>query len=75
MKKKSVVVLGIILLVIFLAAEFFTTRAVSLKCASELNKMPPETRDLVVIEKEKQNFDACMKSFSWFDKIRYGLLP
>lgn len=45
--------------------------AVTKKCALETNK-PFESRDAAKIQEEARNFDSCMESITYFEKITFG---
>ena len=62
------------LLFLFWQLSTMGTTTISKKCAVETNK-PPEIRDIAKIEEESKNFDSCLKSITFWEKLYYGLLP
>lgn len=65
----------IIFLILWMMVDASSGISIAKKCAPELNKKPPETRDLAKIDEEVKNFDSCLNSMTRWDYIRYGLLP
>lgn len=70
--KQSIIVIAWVGFFFFISSALGTD-AISEKCASEINK-PAEIRDNTKIEAEVKNFETCLNSITFWDKIVYGLI-
>ena len=58
---------------IWLMVGMMDTKTVSLKCSPDLIKTP-ENRNMEAVDLETKNFDSCLKSITFLDNVKYGLL-
>lgn len=75
-RKSILKIVALFILFIFtfhLMIPTMDTNAITMKCASETNK-PYDNRDLAKIQKETENFEACLDTITFTDYIVFGLL-